>query len=187
MENLKCIKIVTDEDLGLEVTPLNNPITRLASRGIVIRNDGKIALFYKEKMNEYKLPGGGMDKGELPEETFKREVLEEVGCEVANITPLGYTEEQKSKTNFKQISYVFVADVLVDTGVLHLTEKEIGEGSKMLWVTPAEALSLISNSIENLKGSPIDETENLYRTEFIIHRDKNILDYYINLTESCLD
>ena len=187
MNNLKCIKIVTDKDLGLEVAPLNNPITRFASRGIVIRNDGKIALFYKEKMNEYKLPGGGMDKGELPEETFKREVLEEVGCEIANITPLGYTEEQKSKTNFKQISYVFVGNVSVDTGVLHLTEKEIGEGAKMLWVTPNEALSLISNSLENLKGSPVDESESLYATEFIVHRDKNILDYYINLPEDILN
>lgn len=27
--------------------------------------------------NEYKLPGGGIDKGENPEEAFKRETLEE--------------------------------------------------------------------------------------------------------------
>ena len=52
-------------------------------------------------MNEYKLPGGGMDEGEQPIETFKREILEEVGCEIDNIKLLGYTEEQKSKTNFK--------------------------------------------------------------------------------------
>lgn len=179
LKNLKCIKIVTDADMGNVVTPLNNPVTRNSARGIVIRNDGKIAVLYKQKMNEYKLPGGGMDEEEQPIETFKREILEEVGCEINNIKLLGYTEEQKSKTNFKQISYVYSGTVSKDLGVLNLTEKEIGEGSKILWVEPQEALKLIESSIENLKGSPVDESENLYATKFIIYRDKNILAYYL--------
>lgn len=107
--NLKCIKLVTDEDLGLEITELNNPYTRYGARGIVARSDGKIALFYKAKMNEYKLPGGGIDPGEQPIDAFKREIMEEVGCEICNIKPLGYTEERKGKTNFKQISFFFIA------------------------------------------------------------------------------
>lgn len=184
MEDLKCIKLVTDADLGLPVTPLNNPYTRFGARGIVVRNDGKIALFYKSKMNEYKLPGGGIDKGEQPLEAFKREVIEEVGCEVCNVKPLGYTEERKSKTNFKQISYIFMGEVLKDLGTLSLTEKEVGEGSQLLWKTPSEALSLIEGCLNNLKGSPVDESESLYATEFIVHRDKNILKYYINLLEN---
>lgn len=183
MEDLKCIKLVTDEDLGLPVTPLNNPITRQGARGIVVRSDGKIALFYKSKMNEYKLPGGGIDKGEKPIDAFKREVLEEVGCEVENVQPLGYTEERKSKTNFNQISYIFMGEVSKDLGHLNLTEKEIGEGSTLLWTTPEEALKLIDGCVKNLKGSPVDETEGLYATKFIVYRDKNILQYYVNLLE----
>ena len=42
----------------------------------------KIAIFYKSNKNEYKLPGGGMENDENPEEAFKREVLEETGCVV---------------------------------------------------------------------------------------------------------
>ena len=73
------IGIISDKDVGLEDVELNNPKVRYASRGI-IRNSGKIAIFYKENKNEYKLPGGGMDEGETPEECFIREVKEETGC-----------------------------------------------------------------------------------------------------------
>lgn len=68
---------ITDKDIGEEYKELENPILRLAARGIVIRNDGKIAIFNKLNKNEYKFPGGGMEKDENPEDAFKREVLEE--------------------------------------------------------------------------------------------------------------
>jgi ADP-ribose pyrophosphatase YjhB (NUDIX family) len=63
---------------------MNNSRLRLGARGIDIREDGKIAIFNKSNKNEYKLPGGGLEgEGEEePEEAFKREVLEEIGCEI---------------------------------------------------------------------------------------------------------
>ena len=38
--------------------------------------------FNKKKKNEYKLPGGGIDYGETPNEAFIREALEETGCKI---------------------------------------------------------------------------------------------------------
>lgn len=63
---------------------MNNSRLRLGARGLAIREDGKIAIFNKSNKNEYKLPGGGLEgEGEEePEEAFKREVLEEIGCEI---------------------------------------------------------------------------------------------------------
>lgn len=63
---------------------MNNSRLRLGARGIAIREDGKIAIFNKSNKNEYKLPGGGLEgEGEEePEEAFKREVLEEIWCEI---------------------------------------------------------------------------------------------------------
>ena len=61
---------------------MNNSRLRLGARGIAIREDGKIAIFNKSNKNEYKLPGGGLEGEEHPEEAFKREVLEEIGCEI---------------------------------------------------------------------------------------------------------
>lgn len=59
-----------------------NPVIRNGARGIVIRQDGKIAIFYKSNKKQYKLPGGGIENNETPEIAFKREVLEETGCNV---------------------------------------------------------------------------------------------------------
>lgn len=109
-ENLICE--LTDKDLGLQEVEMDNPRIRTGARGIVIRDDGKIALFYKSNKNEYKLPGGGIEDDETPEEAFKREVLEETGCIVSIVRKLGITKEYKSKDNFMQTSHVFLGEVI---------------------------------------------------------------------------
>ena len=179
LNNLKCIKTITDADFGIEPKPLNNPITRQGARGIVVRADGKIALFNKAKMNEYKLPGGGIEQGEQPDVAFAREVAEEVGCTVKNVKPLGYTVEEKGQTNFTQTSYVFVAELDKVLSAPNFTEKEINEGAQFIWVTPKQALKLVSESLLNLQDSPVDKYENVYGTSFMVVRDTYILDAFI--------
>ena len=174
---MNCIKIFKDEDLGLTSVKFNNPRIRYGARGIVLRKDGKIAIFNKVNKNEYKLPGGGINENEDIKEAFKREVLEETGCEVEIIEELGIVEEHKSLDNFKQISYLFIGKVINDNNKLNLTEKEIDEGAKVLWVNKHEGLKLISECFNNIKES---KYENLYHSKFIVLRDKFILDYYIN-------
>lgn len=141
MDNL--IYRITDEDIGEKYIKLSNPKIRIGSRGIVLRDDGKIAIFNITKKNLYKLPGGGMEDNETPEEVFKREVLEETGCQVEVIKKIGIVEEYKSMTNFKHISYVFVGIVIKDTGILYMTKNEQDEGGMLLWETPKNALELI--------------------------------------------
>ena len=158
------IRIIRDEDIGLENIELDNPKVRYASRG-VIKKGNKIAIFYKENKNEYKLPGGGMDEGETPEECFIREVKEETGCEISNIVELGTIEENKGHTNFKQISHVFVGDVRADLHKLNLTEKEIIEGGKLVWVDVNTAIELVAGSFDKLKAG-VDES--VYMTKFVI-------------------
>ena len=171
---------ITDEDIGEKIVDIENPKLRLGARGIVIREDGKIAIFNKSKKNEYKLPGGGLEGEEKPEEAFKREVLEETGCEIEIIKTLGTTEEYKSLNNFKQISYVYVGKVLKDTKQLNVTKQEKDEGAKLLWVKPLEALELIRKCISNLKAS---EYGDIYATKFIVLRDRKILEYYLSILE----
>jgi len=64
---------ITDEDLGEESVEMHNPIIRYASRGIVLRDDGKIAIFNKANKNEYKLPGGGLEEGDSFSQAFSYE------------------------------------------------------------------------------------------------------------------
>jgi len=167
---------ITDKDIGEEIKEMRNPKLRFGARGIVIREDGKIAVFNKSNKNEYKLPGGGVDKGEDIKEAFKREALEETGCEIEVIEELGTIEEHKSLDNFKQISHVFIGKVLKDNGELNLTQKEKDEGAKLLWVDKEEGLKLITDCFNNLKES---KYENLYHSKFIVLRDRYILEYYL--------
>lgn len=67
--NMELICKITDEDIGEKFTNMENPKLRLGARGIVIREDGKIAIFNKSNKNEYKLPGGGIEGAKLLWET----------------------------------------------------------------------------------------------------------------------
>ena len=51
---------------------------RNSARSIIIRN-GKVAMIYSRKYDYYKFPGGGIEKGETPEEAVIRETREEAG------------------------------------------------------------------------------------------------------------
>lgn len=167
---------ITDSDVGASTIEMKNPTLRKGARGIVIRQDGRIAVFNKSNKNEFKLPGGGIEGEEKPEIAFKREVLEETGCEIEIVKFLGITEEYKSLENFKQISYVFVGKVLNDTKMLSVTKKEKEEGARLLWETPENALSLIKKCYDDLIDS---KYESVYFTKFIVKRDSKILEYYL--------
>ncbi len=166
---------ITDKDLGLERKELNHPVIRMASRGIVINKDGKIAVMHKRLKNEYKLPGGGMEGPEEKEKAFLREVLEETGCHVEIIEFLGTVEEERTQKNFKQISYVYVAKVTEDTNTFHLTKKEEKEGMELLWMELGDAMDKVTNCYQYLKPSSYGD---IYYTKFAVTRDKKILQYY---------
>lgn len=171
-----CIKKITDEDFGITSIKMVNPRQRFGARGIVF-NDGKIAILNKQLKNEYKLVGGGIEKDEDPATAFQREVLEETGCQIEIVDFLGITEEYKSQDNFRQTSYVYVGNVINDTGNFNFTQKETEEGSKLLWLDISDALKLIKESENKLVSS---KYESVYHTKFIVRRDYGILKYYID-------
>ncbi|MDD6071224.1 MAG: NUDIX domain-containing protein [Clostridiales bacterium] len=53
--------------------------SRPSVRGIIFKDDNKIALVYSENEKYYKFPGGGINKNEDKKEALIREVREEVG------------------------------------------------------------------------------------------------------------
>lgn len=172
------LKIIIDEDFGLQSVPFENPRVRVGARGIVLYHN-QVVLLHKKEKNEYKLLGGGLEGEELPEETFLREVLEESGFEVEIVSKLGEIEEWKSLDQFKQISYVFVAKVISDTGVQHYTEKELGEGSEVVITSLEEAIRLVRNSENQLKASQYEGEMSIYHSRFIVRRDLFLLEYYL--------
>src|SRR3989344_259367 len=55
----------------------------------------------------YELPAGYMDKGEVPEETAERELLEETGYKADSVERIGELYVKPSRTN--KVTYVFLA------------------------------------------------------------------------------
>lgn len=176
MINTNIICELTDKDIGENYSELVAPKIRLGARGIIRRSDGKIAVFNKSNKNEYKLPGGGIEDDETPEVAFKRESLEETGCVIDIVDNIGITEEYKAKQNFRQISYIFIGDVVEDKGNLNLTDIEVSTGGRLLWETPEKALDLITSCYDNI----VADEFSVYITKFVVLRDRKILEYYIN-------
>ena len=168
---------LTDKDFGLEPKEMKDYKLRIAARGIVMRDDGKIAIEHKINKNEYKLVGGGMEENENPQMAFKREVLEEAGCEIEIVEQLGTTEEYRSQKNIKQISHIFVGKVTKDTHKFNLDEAEKIDGAKLIWLMPEDALKKIKDCYDILIPSIFSD---VYMTRFVVLRDRKILEYYLS-------
>lgn len=169
---------ITDKDFGIE-EKINSdiPTVRMASRGIIVNDEGKIAVIYKKNKNEYKLPGGGIEDGENVKEAFKRECEEEIASQVEITNFIGTTEEYKSQENFKQLSFVFEGKKIIELNNTNFTEQEKNEGTSYMWLDKLDALEKMRCSLKSLRSS---EYDNVYRTRFMVLRDIKILEYYIN-------
>lgn len=153
---------------------LVKPLTRYSARGF-LKSEDKIAVFFKERINEFKLPGGGILIGETPTQAFEREIFEETGCLIENVKLIGYIEENKSKTNFRQISFIFTSTVKEDTGTSHLTFEEKENDSKVIFRDYESACKLIAECKNKLVNFC---EESLYQEQFLLLRDEKILKYF---------
>ncbi len=91
----------------------------------------------------FKLPGGGVEEGEDFETSLKRECLEEIGCEIKNVSPLGYTEEYWKEDTEKQISYCYVVELNGLKGNPNLTQSEKDRGFETIWLTLEDAIQAL--------------------------------------------
>src|SRR3989344_2508708 len=107
MENKTLIREISDTDFDskYKMGDLSKYSLRRAARGILM-NNGKIALLNVTKQNYHKLPGGGIEKGESVGEAFKREILEETGCDCEIKDQSGIILEWRDLYKLLQISYV---------------------------------------------------------------------------------
>ncbi len=124
---------------------------RKSARGIVLNSRGEMAVQHIQKFNYHKLPGGGMEDGELIEETFCREILEEVGCVCEIIRPIGVVNEYHDE--FLHISYGFSARMVGSTGESKLEADEIENEQTTIWMSPDKFVCLLREDVvKNPKG-----------------------------------
>ncbi|MEV8057729.1 NUDIX hydrolase [Streptomyces antimycoticus] len=65
------------------------PLILPGAAAIVLNSDGHVLLLQRADTGGWGLPGGFMEPGESLEETARREVMEEVGLELDEITLMG--------------------------------------------------------------------------------------------------
>ena len=63
-----------------------NTFYRISAKALIL-DDQKRFLLVKEDNGLWELPGGGIDHGDTPLETIKREIKEEMGIDVLEINP----------------------------------------------------------------------------------------------------
>lgn len=170
MKNKTLIREISDTDFDprYQMSSLDKYSVRKASRGILISN-GKIALLNVTKFNYHKLPGGGVENDESIEKAFKREVLEETGCECEIVDQLGIVIEWRDQFKLLQISYVFLAKAIGEIGQSKFEPGEINEGFELKWVPFEKIKKILKN----------DNPTN-YEGKFITIRDKGIVEFYEN-------
>ncbi len=170
MNNKILIREISDTDFDPkhQMSNLASFNIRRASRGILLNNDN-IALLNVTKQNYHKLPGGGIEKHESLEDAFKRELLEEVGCDCEILDQGGIVLEWRDQFKLLQISYVFLARVVGIIKQNKLEQDEINDGFVLEWIPLKKVESILDSDVpQNYEGP------------FIKLRDKSIFEYYKN-------
>jgi len=172
--NAKLFLEIKDEDFypNHKTHDTDSYVVRRASRGIVTHGS-KTALLHVTKHNYHKLPGGGIEKDENIEVAFKREILEEVGCNCEVLDDMGLIVEWRDQFKLVQFSYIFAAKVTGQIGKNTLMADEIEEGMVLKWIDTDEALHILKS----------DKPTN-YEGKFIQKRDLYVFEHYLDKSKS---
>ena len=141
----------------------NYPI-REAARAVLIDDNGRCALMNVANRGYYKLPGGGVDKGELLREALLRETKEEAGYEAEPLCSLGKIIEKRARFNQINISYGYLCRAKKFVGN-NLMEDERDDGFELTW------FDSIEDAIEAAKGAVVTDADARYRAAFFKARE----------------
>jgi len=116
------------------VSRVSHPIE--AAGGVVMR-DGKVALVHRPRYDDWTLPKGKLDPGESFEEAATREVEEETGLRASLVRELPGTSY--NATGRPKVVRYWLMDVVHEGSFVPNDETD-----QLRWVTPEEALGLLS-------------------------------------------
>ena len=106
--------------------------TRAASRGVVLKG-GMILASHAAVGDVWMIPGGGIEKGETPEQAVVREVREETGCVVRPVRQFLTISEYYDDVRY--VSHYFLCEVIGE-GATALTENERAAELEAVWEYP---------------------------------------------------
>ena len=128
---MKTIVIIHEDEFGkVNSKASNNKYDkRVAARAILFDLNNRVYLMRIEKQKFHKLPGGGVESHESIIGALKRELMEEVGCEIEVIAEVGSIIEYRNYSNLKQTSYCYIARQIGDKKDASLDDYELESGT----------------------------------------------------------
>lgn len=110
---------------------------------LIVNREGRVLMQHRAasaavSANQWSLPGGKIESGELPVDTVRREMMEEAGITLTEVVPVDVRTRPSVTTADALIEvHMFCAatDAVQDDVVL-------GEGQAMVFMSPDEALDL---------------------------------------------
>ncbi len=134
----------------------NNGIdyTRNVVRAIVLDNDNKVVLIHVfgddifGHRDYYELPGGGVENNETLIDAIKREIKEELGVTIKDITPIGRVVDYYNLIRRKNNNHYFLAKVDKVLNEKHLEEYEKHLITGYIHVSIDEAIKLYEQTLD---------------------------------------
>ncbi|MCD5389999.1 MAG: NUDIX domain-containing protein [Candidatus Pacebacteria bacterium] len=123
MNNIKIINFENVSFAEKETFSIRNSV-----RAVIFDDENNIGIMKIKGGVFYKVPGGGIEKGESREDALKRECMEEAGVNIEIIAKLGKVIEVKKVHKKVQNSYCYIAKVIGKKGSQSLTESEVRDG-----------------------------------------------------------
>lgn len=121
---------------------------------LIIHHEGKVLVTYNQKGDNLwrGFPGGGIDKGETPEEAAVREALEEAGVIVTNVkhtgviaTKRGIQSKTEDRSEFAGSQTHFV--VATFSGINTIKYGSEGDAVKWDWMYPVDAMKVLGDNL----------------------------------------
>lgn len=108
-----------------------------AAGGVLVAEDGRVAVVYRPKYDDWTFPKGKLERGETEEQAALREVEEETGliCELGD--ELGFASYKDPKNRPKTVRYWR----MTATGGEFTPNDEVSE---LRWLEPAAAAEQLS-------------------------------------------
>lgn len=172
---MKTLKTFREKDVFPDKNTQEDAIKyedRPTGKAIVFDNESKVALVGTRVNSFYILPGGGIDPTEGVEAGIIRECIEEIGCKVKLVQPLGIIEDFRARDKKHCINYCYTAKLIGEKGKLKLTPSEEENGMHVIWKPLDEAISILQKEKEQLENGEVL----FYNTGFNILRDHLFLE-----------
>jgi 8-oxo-dGTP diphosphatase len=111
----------------------------LAAGGVVVRDDGRVAVIHRPRYDDWSLPKGKLDPGESFEDGAVREVLEETGVRGRIVVELESTSYADRKGREKLVRWYRMQ---LDGDPSDFAPND--EVDELRWLTPGEARALLT-------------------------------------------